>query len=66
MNQKLNVTRKKVAIMTILLFFASMLFVNVNVFSKNAEALDSGTILCVGGGSLDCRGFAAKLIIWIY
>jgi len=66
MNQKLNIRKKRVAIMTVLLLFVSLLFTNVKVFSKNADALDSGTVACLGGGTLDCRGFAAQVIVWIY
>ena len=65
MNQKLNIRKKRIAIMTVLLLFISLLFVNVKVFSTNAEALDSGTVACLGGGKLDCRGFAAVVIVWV-
>jgi len=74
MNQKLNVRKKKgVAIMTALLLVVSLLFVNMSVFSKeelkeeliNVGALDTGTVACAGGGRLDCRGFAASVIVWI-
>ena len=67
MNQKLNIRKKRVAILTVLLLFVSLFFVNVNVFSalKNVGALDTGTVVCMGGGNLDCNGFAAQVIVWI-
>jgi hypothetical protein len=66
MKQNLINRKKKFAIMTVLLLFVSLLFVNVKLYSKNAAALDSGVVLCAGGGSLDCNGFPAKVIIWLY
>jgi len=66
MDQKLNTRKKKIAMLTALLLFVSLFFVNVNVFSalKNVGALDTGTVACMGGGNLDCRGFAAQVIVW--
>jgi hypothetical protein len=66
MNQKLNIRKKRVAMLAALLIFASLFFVNVNVFSalKNVGALDTGTVVCAGGGNLDCNGFAAQVILW--
>jgi hypothetical protein len=66
MKQKLNIRKGRIAIMTVLLLLVALVFTNVNVYSKNAEALDSGTVACLGGGKLDCLGFAAQVIIWIY
>jgi len=67
MNQKMNIRKKRVAILTALLLFVSLFFVNVNVFSalKYVGALDSGTVVCAGGGNLDCKGFAAQVIVWM-
>lgn len=66
MNQKM-ITRKKIGVILTLLLFVSLLFVNVKNTSalKNVGALDSGTVVCAGGGDLDCRGFAAQVIVWI-
>jgi len=69
MNQKLITPKKRIAIMTILLLFISLSFVNIKAFSdtlKNVGALDSGTVVCAGGGTLNCNGFAAKVIVWVY
>ena len=73
MKQKLNIRKKRIAVITGLLLFIAVFFVNMNVFSeekkeelKNVGTFDSGTVACLGGGKLDCLGFPAQVIIWIH